>query len=119
MPRGTFASAFIVPHATQNIDIVSTTHDELNELTTIIIERANNTGDPEDAVFSPNMGPLEIIGAYDSFSGPGSPSPFLSYHGQNGRGFGVISFSIIPEPTGVLLASMAAAMMVCVHRRRV
>jgi hypothetical protein len=101
------------PQPTQNITIIDTTHDAANDLTTVIIERANNTGDGNDAVFSPSMTALEIIGAYDSFSSPSSPNGFLSYHGNQGRGFGIITFSVVPEPDTVLLllASGALAML--------
>jgi hypothetical protein len=98
------------PQEMQNIEIVSTTHDDANNLTTIIIERVNNTGDENDPIFSPSMTTLDIIGAYDSFSSPESPSPTLSYHGRDGRGFGVIEFVVVPEPGGAALLVMAVAL---------
>jgi hypothetical protein len=105
------------PQAHQDISIISTTHDAANDLTTIVIERPNNTGDGDDAVFSPSMQELDIIGAYDSFSSPSSPNGFLTYHGSRGRGFGTITFSAIPEPsTIVLLLASGALGMIRVRR---
>jgi hypothetical protein len=103
------------PQATQNIDVLNTIHDAANDLTTVIIERPNNTGDSNDPVFSPSMTSLNIIGAYDSFSSPSSPNPNLTYHGRNGRGFGTITF--IPEPSGIALALIAAAWILVAVRR--
>ncbi|MCI0335797.1 MAG: hypothetical protein L0228_21530 [Planctomycetes bacterium] len=105
------------PQATQNISIVDTIHHAAVDLTTIVIERLNSTGDTNDPIFSPSMTSLDIIGAYDSFSSPSSPNPFLSYHGSSGRGFGTITFSIVPEPATASLAALAAAMALVVRRR--
>jgi hypothetical protein len=106
------------PQALQNINIVNTIHDDLNNLTTIVIDRVNNTGDPEDPVFSPNMTQLDIIGAYSSFSNPANPNGTLSYHGSGGRGFGIIQFSVVPEPTAISLAVIAVAIALHGYRHR-
>jgi hypothetical protein len=106
------------PQASQDISIIDTIHDAANDLTTIIIARANNTGDMDDAVFSPSMTELEIIGAYDLFSSPSSPNGFLSYHGRDGRGFGIITFSAVPEPTTSCYVALAASLNLIVFKRR-
>jgi hypothetical protein len=106
------------PQASQDISIISTIHDAANDLTTIVIERPNNTGDADDAVFSPSMTELDIIGAYDSFSSPSSPNGFLSYHGQGGRGFGKITFFVVPEPTTFWYVALAASLKLFGFRRR-
>jgi hypothetical protein len=105
------------PQATQNINIISTTHDSGLALTTIVIERLNNTGDINDPIFSPSISSLDIIGAYSSFASPAFPIPNLGYHGSNGRGFGTIEFTAVPEPTAVSLAALGAAMLLLRHRR--
>jgi hypothetical protein len=106
------------PQPTQNISIVSTTHYDAVDLTTIVIERLNNTGDPDDPVFSPSMTSLDIIGAYRASSSPASPAPSLNYHGSGGRGFGTISFSVVPEPTSISLALITVAMALLYAQRR-
>ena len=105
------------PQAMQNIDVLDIIQDDVNNLTTVIVERANNTGDVNDPIFSPSMTMLNIIGAYDSFSSPTSPNGVLSYHGSRGRGPGVIEFSVIPEPTAMMLAAIAAGFMLIAPRR--
>ena len=86
------------PQDEQNITILSTTHDALNNLTTIVIERPNQTGDPEDPDFSTSMTQLDVIWAFRASASPASPSPTLNFHGANGRGVASISFSPVPEP---------------------
>ncbi|HEX2475905.1 MAG TPA: PEP-CTERM sorting domain-containing protein, partial [Lacipirellulaceae bacterium] len=105
------------PQAHQDISIISTTHDAANDLTTIVLERPNNTGDGNDAIFSPSMMELDVIGAYDSFSSRSAPNGNLSYHGSNGRGFGTITFSPIPEPNTVLLLLASGALAMIRFRR--
>src|SRR5262245_40841094 len=108
------------PQATQNINVLNVIHHSAVDLTTIVIERANNTGDVNDPIFSPGMSSLNIIGAYDSFSSPSSPNPNLAYHGSSGRGFGVIEFTVVPEPSAVSIALVwpAIALLVTARRRR-
>jgi hypothetical protein len=106
------------PQATQNINIVSTVHHAGVDLTTIVIERLNNTGDPNDPVFSPSMTSLDIIGAYRASSSPASPSPNLNYHGSGGRGFGTITFSVVPEPATMSLTVIVGAMALLFSNRR-
>jgi hypothetical protein len=107
-----------VPQPTQNINIVSTVHHDGVDLTTIVIERLNDTGDPDDPVFSPSMTSLDIIGAYRASSSPASPAPDLNYHGFGGRGFGTMTFSVVPEPTSISLAVITVAMaLLYTHRR--
>lgn len=101
------------PQATQNIEILSTTHDAANDLTTILIRRPNMTGDPEDPDFPHPTNPLPIIWSYGSFSSPEFPSPDLSYHGSNGRGDTFITFEpvAIPEPSTMALLGLAGALL--------
>ena len=107
------------PQLEQNIDFLDVTHDVDNELTTVIIERPNNTGDPDDPVFSTSMTSLDVIAAFDSSSSPAQPSPTLSYHGPGGRGEDKITFAIVPEPASLaLVAILAAASTICVRPRR-
>lgn len=106
------------PQAIQNISILSTVHHAASDLTTLVIERLNNTGDPDDAIFSPNMTQLNIIGAYNSFTSPSDPDGDLEYHGSDGRGFGVIQFAVIPEPSGAFLAAVSTAMLLARFRSR-
>ena len=105
------------PQATQNISIIDTIHDDLNDFTTVIVERPNSTGDSNDPVFTTSMTSLPIIWAHDSFATPATPNPDLTYHGSGGRGFSTIRFSEVPEPMGLLLAAMAGAAL-CTLRRR-
>jgi hypothetical protein len=105
------------PQTMQNISVTSTVHDDVNNLSTIVIERANNTGDANDPVFTTNMSTLDIIWAYDSFASPASPNPNLTYHGFGGKGTGEIAFEVVPEPTAIGL-SMAAALSAFAVRRR-
>jgi hypothetical protein len=104
------------PQSTQNISILNTIHDSANHLTTVILERANDTGDTNDPVFSPITTSFAIMGAYDSFSSSAAPNGVLTYHGRNGRGFGTIT--LVPEPGGVVLASLAVASMLFASKRR-
>lgn len=106
------------PQATQNASIVNTIHDAANDLTTVVIERLNNTGDPNDAVFSTSMTTLDIIAAYDSFSSPEFPSPSLSFHGSNGQAFGEIIFTPVPEPATIGLTTAAMLVGLSVRKRR-
>jgi hypothetical protein len=106
------------PQPVQNINIVSTTHDAANDLTTIVVERPNNTGDADDPAFSPSMQSLEVIWGYSAFSSPTEPAPMLSYHGSGGRGFDTITFHVVPEPTTTLLAALAAALSLTTTRWR-
>ena len=106
------------PQDMQNINIVSTTHNSASDLTTIIIERPNNTGDPNDPVFSPTMDSLEVIWGLSAFSSPAAPAPILGYHGSDGRGSDTITFAVVPEPTSALLASLAATLLLGLRRKR-
>ncbi len=98
-----------VPQATQNISIVSTIHDAANDLTTITLERPNQTGDPNDPDFSTSMTELDVIWAYRASASPAAPVANLNFHGMSGRGATLITFAAVPEPnTALLLASIAA-----------
>jgi hypothetical protein len=105
------------PQEMQNINILSTTHDAASDLTTIVIERPNDTGDPNDPVFSPTMDALEVIWGLSAFSSPAAPAPILSYHGSDGRGFEIVTFAPVPEPTSTLLACFGALIYFAVARR--
>ena len=97
------------PQTTQNISIVSTIHDAANDLTTITLERPNQTGDPNDPDFSTSMTALDVIWAYRAAASPAAPVPNLNNHGASGRGQAKITFAPVPEPsTALLLASLAA-----------
>jgi hypothetical protein len=96
------------PQPTQNINIISTMHDASLDLTTIVIERLNDTGDSDDPVFSPSMASLAIIGAYDAGATPDFPNGALSYHGRDGRGFATITFAAVPEPASIGLLAWAS-----------
>jgi hypothetical protein len=106
------------PQDMQNINILSTTHDAARDLTTVVVERLNSTGDPNDPDFSPSMESLEVIWGLSAFSSPTAPAPVLNYHGSGGRGFETITFSEVPEPTSMLLISTASALLLCTARRR-
>jgi hypothetical protein len=107
------------PQITQNISVLSTTHDAANDLTTLVIERPNDTGDPNDPMFSPSMSRLDIIWGYNSFATPQFPVPELSYHGGDGRGLETINFAPIPEPgTAMLAAVMWLSTVIFGHRSR-
>jgi hypothetical protein len=107
-----------VPQATQNISIVSTVHDAANDLTTIILERPNQTGDPNDPNFSTSMTALDVIWAYRAAASPAAPVPNLNNHGQSGRGATLITFSPVPEPCGISLLAMMAAIGLTSRRTR-
>jgi hypothetical protein len=104
------------PQATQNLNLFSTVHDAANDLTTLFFERANNTGDPNDPVFSPSMTSLDIIWGRDAFASPTTPSPDLSYHGSDGRGFAKITFAVVPEPASLLLVILSLATFMTLNR---
>jgi hypothetical protein len=105
------------PQEMQNINIVSTTHDAASDLTTLVIERPNNTGDPNDPVFSPTMDSLAVIWGLNAFSSPTAPAPNVDYHGRNGRGFDTINFAPVPEPSSALLAALGALLTFAVASR--
>jgi hypothetical protein len=48
----------------QDITVASTVHDQANDLTTITLVRDNDTGDPEDPLFSTNMTSLDVVWGY-------------------------------------------------------
>lgn len=106
---------------TQNLSLISISHNAAAKLSTVVVERANQTGDPDDAVFSPSMTSLPLIWGYDSYATPESPNPFLDYHGPGGRGFVTITFAPVPEPNAALLtaaALLAPAGLATMRRRR-
>jgi hypothetical protein len=106
------------PQSSQNINVVSVSHNDALDLTTIIVERLNDTGDPDDPIFSTSMTSLPIIGAYDGGSSPLSPNGNLGYHGPEGRGFGTIVLTEVPEPTAILIAVIGAAVGWASRRRQ-
>lgn len=106
------------PQGSQDLDLIDTIHDADNELTTVVLERANDTFDADDPIFSPSMMSLELIWAYDSFASSGSPSPDLSYHGANGRGLVTITFAPVPEPASLALAALGTVVGLTLARRR-
>jgi hypothetical protein len=108
------------PQALQNLEILSTTHDAANNLSTVLIRRLNDTGDPLDPIFPRDRNPLPIIWSYGSFGDPTSPTPELSYHGSNGRGDMLITFEpvAIPEPSTVALVLAGGAILWIVRKRR-
>lgn len=91
------------PQSNQNLDVLDVRHDESSNLTTLVIERASQTGDSDDPDFSTDMTSLDVIWAYNEDATPENPNGFLGYHGRGGRGFATISFSPIPEPASALL----------------
>lgn len=105
-----------VPQLTQNISILSTTHDTANDLTTIVIERLSHTGDTEDPDFLTSMSALDVTWAYHGAASPENPSPTLGNHGGEGRGVTFIAFSPVPEPGSASLVAMAGALLL--YRRR-
>jgi hypothetical protein len=107
-----------VPQATQNISIVSTVHDAANDLTTITIQRLNNTGDSNDPNFSTSMTSLDVIWAYRAAASPASPVPNLNNHGANGRGATLITFAAVPEPCGISLLTIMATVGLTSRRTR-
>jgi hypothetical protein len=106
------------PQLQQNINFVDVTHDVDNALTTVIIERPNNTGDPNDPVFSTGMTSLNVIAAFDSFASPDEPNPTLSYHGRGGRGEATVFFAPVPEPASLALAAILVAAVALGERPR-
>jgi hypothetical protein len=92
------------PQVVQNLNLVSTTHDAANNLSTVVLERPNQTGDVNDPVFSTSMTELDVIWAYSAFATPANPQPTLDYHGGGGRGFATIQF--VPEPTTIAMAAI-------------
>jgi hypothetical protein len=105
------------PQPIQNISIISTVHQQALDLTTIVIERLNDTGDGDDPILSPFISSLEFVAAYNGNSSPANPDPTLSYHGSTGRGFGTIEFTIIPEPATLTLLLTAAGLGTLYRRR--
>jgi hypothetical protein len=94
------------PQSSQNLTVVDVRHDEANNLTTLIIERANQTGDQNDPEFSTDMTSLDVIWAYNSNATPENPDGLLRNHGQSGRGFATISLFPVPEPASVMLVAI-------------
>ncbi|MGL4512444.1 MAG: hypothetical protein ACRCT8_05080 [Lacipirellulaceae bacterium] len=95
------------PQATQNLSFVSIIADDFQQLTTITLERASNTGDPSDPVFDTSLTSIPMIWAYAQFSSVDNPAPTLGFHGVGGRGFATLSFMVVPEPSAALLCAMA------------
>lgn len=91
------------PQSIQNLTVLDISHDALNDLTTLVIKRANQTGDPEDPDFSTALTSLDVIWAYAVTATPENPNGALSYHGPGGRGFATLTFAPIPEPASALL----------------
>lgn len=104
-----------MPQDVQNITVVKTVHDQLNDLTTITLVRDNDTGDLEDPVFSTDMTSLDVVWAYSSRSSPEVPHPNVNYHTSDGRGFGRIAFHAVPEPSS---AALVAILGTCATARR-
>jgi hypothetical protein len=102
------------PQAMQNINVVAMMHDAPNDLTTVVIERPNDTVDPLDPDFATSLSSLNVIWAYYPFATPEFPQPDLTYHSGSGRGFATIAFT--PEPTTSVLVATAAAALVRVAR---
>lgn len=96
------------PQAIQNISILSTVHDAANDLTTITLERLNNTGDFNDPNFTTSMTSLDVIWAYRAAASPAAPVANLNNHGASGRGATLITFAAVPEPCGMTLCAMMA-----------
>jgi hypothetical protein len=105
------------PQENQNLTIVDVRHDEANNLTTLAVERANQTGDQNDPAFSTNMTSLDVIWAYNSNATPENPNGFLRNHGQSGRGFATIMLTPIPEPTSVMLVTIGCISLI-IRRHR-
>ncbi len=106
------------PQPEQNLEILHTSHDAASDLTTILIRRPNDTGDPLDPSFPRDRNPLPIIWSYAGFSTPDFPSPILNYHGSDGRGHMTIEFTPIPEPSGIALGGLAVGSLLLANRRR-
>lgn len=97
------------PQLSQDLIHLDTIHDAGNELTTVILERLNDTGDVNDPIFTPSMTSLDLIWSYDSFASPDEPNPDLTYHGQDGRGVVTITFApVVPEPTSMAMAMLGS-----------
>jgi hypothetical protein len=107
-----------LPQAAQNLNLISATHDAANDLSTVIVERANSTGDPDDPDFSTSMTSIPMIWGYNSFATPEFPNGQLDYHGSNGRGFETLTFAPVPEPNALALGAIAATLAVARLRRR-
>jgi hypothetical protein len=106
------------PQLEQNLAFLDTIHDVDNALTTVILERPNDTGDTNDPIFTPSMTSLDLIWSYDSFARPDAPNPDLSYHGREGRGLVTINFApVVPEPASAALAALGAGMGLLFTRR--
>ncbi len=104
------------PQTIQNLDFIDVTYDSDTDLTTVIVERENDTGDDEDPVFLTSMRSLPIIFAYDSAASVAFPNPSLRNHGRNGRGFGTIT--LIPEPASAAMLAIGAGLTCATLRRR-
>jgi hypothetical protein len=107
-----------LPQATQNIHVLSTAYDSVNDLSTLVIERANNTGDADDPIFTTSMTSLDVIWAYRASASKTLPSPTLNYHGRNGRGDTTITFSPVPEPASAAIVALGVLTMGCRLRKR-
>jgi DOMON domain/PEP-CTERM motif len=106
------------PQLTQNLDFLDLTQDDGNSLTTLLLERPNDTGDPNDPVFSPNMTSLDLIFAYDSAATLAAPNGSLSNHGHDGRGVATITFEPVPEPASWCVFATSLGLM-GIGRRRI
>jgi hypothetical protein len=104
------------PQAIQNLDFIDVIYNSDTDLSTVIVERENDTGDENDPIFSPSMTSLPIIFAYDSSATVAVPNPLLRNHGRNGRGFGTITF--VPEPGSATLLALGASLACALLRRK-
>ena len=107
------------PQLSQDLTHLDTIHDADNELTTVILERLNDTGDVSDPIFTPSMTSLDLIWSYDSFASPDEPNPDLTYHGPDGRGVVTIAFApVVPEPTSMAMAMLGSLVGLAFTSRR-
>lgn len=106
------------PQAVQDLDFIDATYDSDADLTTVILERLNDTGDENDPVLAPSMTSLALIFAYDSSATVTQPNPNLANHGRSGRGFATITFEPVPEAGTMTLLMLGASIAAAICRRR-
>jgi hypothetical protein len=97
-----------------SLNIVTLISDVVNGLSTVVVERPSILGEPNRVDFLTSWTNLNVVWAYDSLNFGEPPD----YHGSAGRGFGNVTFTVIPEPATWIILLLGAVVWFMTDRRR-